>query len=180
MSRSEGPGGRIGIKESSWLRTICGGGSAVTLIGKPAGPSGPIVEMAQNFRTECRLALATGLNPSAETNRGEHTRRPIIFSFLKFFHTVESLRLAKRSRALVETNPARNSQLETHQDDDPGSRLRAASFSLIHRIERSPHALKNSRPQVRLMLRVSSFARTALGSDSPMRNGVVCHCSRPR
>ena len=121
-----------------------------------------------------------GLNPSAGTNRGEHTRRSIISSFLKSCHTLESLRLAKRSRALVETNPARNSQLETHQDDDPGSRLRAASSSLIHRIERSPHALENSKPQCRLGLRVSLSARTVLVFHSPTRNGVVCHCNSLR
>lgn len=74
----------------------------------------------------------------------------------------------------METNPARNSQLETYQDDDSGSRLRAASFSLIHRIERSPHALENSRNQFRPMLRVSVFGRTVLVFHSPMRNGVVC------
>ena len=81
-----------------------------------------------------------GLNPSGETNRNEHTCRSIIFSFLKYCRALESLRPVKRSRALVETNPARNSRSETHQDDGSGSRLRAASFFAVHRIERSPHA----------------------------------------
>lgn len=49
----------------------------------------------------------------------------------------------------METNPARNSQLETHQDDEPGSRLRAASVSLMHRIERSPHALERPETTIR-------------------------------
>ena len=84
--------------------------------------------------------LINGLNPFAETNRNEHTRRSIISSFLEFCHALKSLRLAKRSRALVETNPARNSRSETHQDDGSGSRLRAASFLAVHRIDRSPHA----------------------------------------
>ena len=46
-------------------------------------------------------------------------------------------RLAKRRRALVEANPPRNSQPETHRDDGPGSRLRLAScFSnAYYRIE---------------------------------------------
>ena len=124
--------------------------------------------------------MISGLNPSAETDRGEHTRRSIIFSSPESCHTLESLRLAKRSRALVETNPARNSQLETHQDDDSGSRLRAASFLAIHRIERSPHALENSRPQFQLMLWVSFCARTVLVFHNPTQNGVVCHCSSLR
>jgi len=72
-------------------------------------------------------------------------------------------RLAKRRRALVETNPPRNSQPETHPDDERGRRRRRRR---LHRMDRFPHALKNSsskaprsgvlvvaRRQVRLELR---------------------------
>src|SRR5262249_9223610 len=90
-----------------------------------------------------------GLNPFAETDRNEHTRRSIICTSLKFFRTLLSVRLVKRSRALVETNPTRNNQSETHRDDDSGGRLRAASFRLLHRIERSPYASENLSLQLR-------------------------------
>src|SRR4051794_19833657 len=81
-----------------------------------------------------------GLNPPRETKRKEHTRRSIIFSFLAYCHALKSLRPAKRSRALVETNAARNNRSETHQHDGSGSRLRAASFVATHRVDRSPYA----------------------------------------
>jgi hypothetical protein len=42
---------------------------------------------------------------------------------------------------MVETNPSRNSQLETHPDDERG---RSAPGSAPHLMERFPHALKNS------------------------------------
>src|ERR1700712_2217608 len=99
-------------------------------------------------------ASQSGLSPFVETVGYEHTRRLIIFSSLKSFRTLVSVRLVKRSRALVETNPARNSQSETHQDDEPGGRLRAASFRTLHRIERSPYALENSRLYLRRLPRV--------------------------
>jgi hypothetical protein len=70
----------------------------------------------------------SGVSPSLETNRKGHTRRLINSCFSKSSPTLQSPRLAKRRRALVETNPPRNSQSETHQDDVSGSRLRAASF----------------------------------------------------
>src|SRR4051794_13943179 len=121
-----------------------------------------------------------GPNPSAETNRNEHTRRSIIFSFLVFCHVLRSLRPAKRSRALVETNPARNSRSETHQDDGSGSRLRTASFLALHRVDRSPYAWKNSLLPFHQPPQARFFFRSLLVSDSPVRNGVVARCSSVR
>jgi len=55
-------------------------------------------------------------------------------------------RLAKRRRALLESNSPRNSQLETHRNDEVAGAgwIRSCSvFELkAHRIDRSPHALK--------------------------------------
>ena len=42
---------------------------------------------------------------------------------------------------MVETNPSRNSQLETHPDDERGRLTRG---SAPHRMERFPHASENS------------------------------------
>jgi hypothetical protein len=57
-------------------------------------------------------------------------------------------RSAKRRRALVETNPPRNSRLQTHQNDGTGGEADTASplhFNLKpDRIDRSAYALKNS------------------------------------
>ena len=60
-------------------------------------------------------------------------------------------RLVKRRQALVETNLSRNSQLETHRSDELGSRVELAPPLLFggglcgaSRIDRFPHALKNS------------------------------------
>ena len=50
-------------------------------------------------------------------------------------------RRVKRTRALVETNPLRNSQPETHPDDE---RRRWPQGWRLHRMERFPDALKNS------------------------------------
>jgi hypothetical protein len=127
-----------------------------------------------NFRSG---PTADGPNPLAETNRNEHTRRSIISSFLVFCHVLRSLRPAKRSRALVETNPARNSRSETHQDDGSGSRLRTASFLALHRVDRSPYAWKNSLLPFHQPPQARFFFRSLLVSDSPVRNGVVARCS---
>ena len=55
-------------------------------------------------------------------------------------------RLAKRRRALLESNSPRNSQLETHRNDEVAGAVSVRSCSVFelkaHRIDRSPHALK--------------------------------------
>ena len=54
-------------------------------------------------------------------------------------------RLAKQKRALLENNPPRNSQLETHRDDEPGTAVQPFPDRIeSHRIERFPDAWKNS------------------------------------
>ena len=51
----------------------------------------------------------------------------------------------KRRRALLESNPPRNSQLETHRDDEAGGGGKAVPGPIeSHRIERFPDAWENS------------------------------------
>ena len=50
-------------------------------------------------------------------------------------------RLVKRRRALVETNPPRNNQPETHPDDERGCRYQSRRPD---RMDRFPDALGNS------------------------------------
>ena len=53
--------------------------------------------------------------------------------------------MAKRGRALLESNSPRNNQPETHQDDKRGRGRRVApSAFATHRIDRFPYASKNS------------------------------------
>ena len=49
--------------------------------------------------------------------------------------------LAKRKRAMLENNPPRNSQLETHRDDEAGDGVAVVPGPIeSHRIERFPDA----------------------------------------
>jgi hypothetical protein len=51
------------------------------------------------------------------------------------------VRLAKRKRTLLESNPPRNSQPETHRDDEAGSGACVVPGPIeSHRIERFPDA----------------------------------------
>jgi hypothetical protein len=53
--------------------------------------------------------------------------------------------LAKRKRTLLESNPLRNSQLETHRDDEAGGGIVAVPGPIqTDRIDRFPDAGKNS------------------------------------
>ncbi|PYV05592.1 MAG: hypothetical protein DMG26_05005 [Acidobacteria bacterium] len=60
-------------------------------------------------------------------------------------------RLVKRRRAMLESNPPRNSQLETHRDDEAGAVVKCSEAAApaktalpSHRIDRFPHASENS------------------------------------
>src|SRR5256885_13603735 len=54
-------------------------------------------------------------------------------------------RLVKRRRALLESNPPRNSQPETHRDGETGEGPPGpSSNSFLQRLDRFPHASKNS------------------------------------
>ena len=49
--------------------------------------------------------------------------------------------MAKRKRAMLENNPPRNSQLETHRNDEAGDGGEAVPGPIeLHRIERFPDA----------------------------------------
>ena len=58
--------------------------------------------------------------------------------------------LAKRRRALRERNQPRNSQLETHPDDERGQ---GQQWSCPHRMERFPYASRNSSSRPRFQRR---------------------------
>jgi hypothetical protein len=45
---------------------------------------------------------------------------------------------------MLESNPPRNSQLETHRGDERGRDSKVAPFSSLHHFDRSPDALENS------------------------------------
>src|SRR6266852_3631294 len=65
-----------------------------------------------------------------------------IFLLQSFLLFQDDGRLVKRRRALLESNSPRNSQPETHRDDEPGGGSGAAPCycRFAHRTDRSPHA----------------------------------------
>ena len=87
-------------------------------------------------------AHSRGVNPSVETVCDWHTCRSLDFATQITSSCSHYPRLAKQRRALVETNPPRNNQPETHRDDEPGRRFRPSPCfrKSLHRIERSPYA----------------------------------------
>src|ERR1700751_1933429 len=96
-------------------------------------------------------------------------------------------RLVKRRQALVETNLSRNSQLETHRSDERGSRVELAPLLLsavvlcaFSRIDRSPHAWKNSPRPIADLSAVAKQLRTPRGSCIPARSGCEAGCSTAR
>src|SRR5579871_1703737 len=92
--------------------------------------------------------------------------------------------LVKRRQALVETNLSRNSQLETHRSDEPGSRVEPAPYSVsmaglcaASRIDRFPHALKNSRWMAPQQFGPRPRLRTRPEICSPGPSGAGADCS---
>src|SRR5437764_14071680 len=91
----------------------------------------------------------------------------------------QSPRLVKHKRALLESNPPRNNQLETHRSNESGSGLTAAP----HCLERFPHAQKNSRWQPPLHWRQAPLlvvVQTPRGPDplGPTASGSDCRTPR--
>src|SRR3954447_22204484 len=62
------------------------------------------------------MGLAPGLRQTVKTLFGFHEKQ----STGKTTVAQNDLRLAKRKRALLESNPPRNNQPETHRDDEAG------------------------------------------------------------
>jgi hypothetical protein len=45
---------------------------------------------------------------------------------------------------MLESNPPRNNQLESHRSDEPGRGCKGAPFPLLHHFDTSPNTSKNS------------------------------------
>src|SRR6478609_11553896 len=96
-------------------------------------------------------------------------------------------RLVKRRLALVETNLSRNSQLETHRSDEPGSWVKpapclfwVAGRGAFSRIDRFPHALENSCWAVLGRSGTGRRLRTPRESCIRARSGAGADCSTDR
>src|SRR5205823_545165 len=76
------------------------------------------------------------VHPWGETVAKRHTCRSMIFTIQMAPFFGQSPQLVKRRRALLESNPPRNNQPETHQGYESGSSRGAAP----HSIDRFPHA----------------------------------------
>src|SRR6478736_1781062 len=93
-------------------------------------------------------------------------------------------RLVKRRQALVETNLSRNSQLETHRSDEPGSWVKpapclfwVAGRGAFSKIDRFPHALENSPLARPPQSGLSKRLRTPRESCIRARSGAGADCS---
>jgi hypothetical protein len=102
----------------------------------------------------------TGVDPSVETRKTGTDFVSLLSSVQQQDCARSLLRPAKRTRALLESNPRRNNRLKTHRND--GRRAKPNSlfgFAPVHRTDRSSYALENSCCNCRLVSVSNGFER---------------------
>jgi len=111
-----------------------------------------------NFQPYLRHTL--GVDPSVETRKTGTDFVSLLSSVQQQDCARSLLRPAKRTRALLESNPRRNNWLKTHRNDGrPGKPNSLFGFLLVHRTDRSSYALENSCCNCRLVSVSNGFER---------------------